>query len=129
MRWRLLIEEFGPNLIYIKGANNIVADALSRMAMTEEDFSAEAFAGDAEVDFPTEYPLSYPEIAHEQSKDKEVTKLVRDQPDVYTKQEFRHSDDTYRIVTRNGKCSTQRLNIRDSLSDGTRATVRRPIHE
>ena len=31
MRWRLLIEEFGADLNYIKGENNIVADALSRL--------------------------------------------------------------------------------------------------
>ena len=31
MRWRLTIEEFGPELIYIPGDKNIVADALSRL--------------------------------------------------------------------------------------------------
>ena len=31
MRWRLLIEEFGADLTYIKGENNIVADALLRL--------------------------------------------------------------------------------------------------
>ena len=31
MRWRLILEEFGPRLKYIKGANNIVADSLSRL--------------------------------------------------------------------------------------------------
>ena len=36
MRWRLLIKEFGPKLTYIKGANNIVAYALSRMRLTED---------------------------------------------------------------------------------------------
>ena len=29
MRWRLLIEEFGPELCYIKGEQNIVANVLS----------------------------------------------------------------------------------------------------
>ena len=29
MRWRLILEEFGPELKYIKGENNVVADALS----------------------------------------------------------------------------------------------------
>ena len=29
MRWRLTLEEFSPELIYIKGSINIVADALS----------------------------------------------------------------------------------------------------
>ena len=47
MRWRLIIEECGPKLTHIKGENNIVADALSRMRLTEKDFSEEAFAGDA----------------------------------------------------------------------------------
>ena len=31
MRWRLLIEEFGPTIKYIKGPKNIVANALSRL--------------------------------------------------------------------------------------------------
>jgi hypothetical protein len=30
-RWRLLIEEYGPEIKYIKGIHNIVADALSRL--------------------------------------------------------------------------------------------------
>ena len=31
MRWRLILKEFGPELKYIKGENNVVADALSRL--------------------------------------------------------------------------------------------------
>ena len=31
MRWRLVLEEYGPELIYIKGESNIIADALSRI--------------------------------------------------------------------------------------------------
>ena len=31
MRWRLILEEFGPELKYIKGENNVVVDALSRL--------------------------------------------------------------------------------------------------
>ena len=29
MRWRRILEEFGPELKYIKGENNVIADALS----------------------------------------------------------------------------------------------------
>ena len=31
MRWRLLLEEYGPEIEYIKGLKNVVADALSRL--------------------------------------------------------------------------------------------------
>ena len=34
MRWRLIIEEFGPELKYINGENNVVSDALSRLDMS-----------------------------------------------------------------------------------------------
>ena len=30
-RWRLIIEEYGPEIIYTKGINNNVADAISRL--------------------------------------------------------------------------------------------------
>ncbi len=30
-QWRLLLEEYGPKIIYIKGINNTVADAVSRL--------------------------------------------------------------------------------------------------
>lgn len=33
MRWRLVLEEFGPELNYFKGNKNVVADALSRLDM------------------------------------------------------------------------------------------------
>ena len=35
MRWRLILEEFGPELKYIKGENNVVADTLSRLEMSD----------------------------------------------------------------------------------------------
>ena len=31
MRWLLILEEYGPELIYTKGSTTIVADALSRL--------------------------------------------------------------------------------------------------
>lgn len=37
MRWRLVIEEFGIELIYIKGEHNIAADALSRLPRSDVD--------------------------------------------------------------------------------------------
>jgi hypothetical protein len=31
MRWRLILEEFGPNIQHIAGIDNVVADMLSRL--------------------------------------------------------------------------------------------------
>ena len=35
MRWRLLLEEFGPDIRHITGEANVVADAISRLPMNE----------------------------------------------------------------------------------------------
>ena len=64
MHWRLILEEFGAQLHYIKGEENVVADAPSRLEMTPNKISpeptemAEHF-GLEEDDLPdTAYPLS-----------------------------------------------------------------------
>ena len=33
IRWRMLLEEFGPEFVHMKGTKNVVADALSRLDM------------------------------------------------------------------------------------------------
>jgi hypothetical protein len=30
-QWRLLLEEYGPNIVYIKGIRNTIADVISRL--------------------------------------------------------------------------------------------------
>ena len=46
MRWRLAIEEYSPELIYIKGEKNVVADALSRLATKEDPLPNIEFISD-----------------------------------------------------------------------------------
>ena len=36
MRWRLILEEYGVDLHYVKGTNNVVAEALSRLPRRED---------------------------------------------------------------------------------------------
>ena len=38
MRWRLYIEEYSPDLQYIKGTHNVVADGLSHLEIEETRF-------------------------------------------------------------------------------------------
>ena len=76
MRWRLLLEEFGPTLTYIKGEHNIVADALSRLDLTEEDINTENL--DVVLNFTEELPkvsfaVTSTRVAREQHKEKATT--------------------------------------------------------
>ena len=112
MRWRLLLEEYGPELHYIKGENNIVADALSRLGMVKEPTTeslppgeaAELFAGDErEFDFPTDYPLSYAEIQAKQATDAYIQKRLREANTPYKETTFPFGDTEFRLITKEDK--------------------------
>jgi transposase InsO family protein len=63
-RWRMLIEEFTPEIRYIKGEKNIPADALSRLPITEGN---ELNLTNNQV---KSFPLDIKVIAQKQRKDK-----------------------------------------------------------
>ena len=75
MRWRLVIEEYGPELVYIKGERDVVADALSRLAMNDDvidniEFISDQFGLD-DKDLPRNmFPLKFKTIAKYQEKEK-----------------------------------------------------------
>ncbi|KAE9275407.1 hypothetical protein PF008_g29360 [Phytophthora fragariae] len=64
LRWRLEIEEYGPEMIYIKGHDNVVADALSRLPL-QGDEAAASVATNARNPV---WPLSLVEIAEAQQQ-------------------------------------------------------------
>ena len=88
MHWRLIIEEFNPELIYIKGERNLVADALSRLDIepstvleeypggvsgpnpttTEETLWTHEYYGHTKDDLP--FPLRFKNIQQAQSEDR-----------------------------------------------------------
>jgi hypothetical protein len=45
VRWRLLLEEYGPKYVHIPGKNKIVADALSRVEKDEDEKLSETEEG------------------------------------------------------------------------------------
>jgi len=97
VRWRLLLEEFGPKLTHVKGMNNIFADALCRLKIAEEELSAEAFTNELaneEEDFPTGCPLSYKETTFPQKKDRAPQNKFRTQPEPCVKKPCDFLDST-----------------------------------
>lgn len=111
MRWRLIIEEFGPELIYIKGTNNIVADALSRLDMLpntpniqkhEEHLLFSMSENYASDDLPSDaFPLQYKYIEKFQLKDKPLLKNL--EQGKYTRTPFHGGGTTRNLICYNGK--------------------------
>ena len=112
MRWRLLLEEFGPELVYIKGSKNIVADALSRLPMNEFDtndlqtfeevtlYNAEA-TGQKTIEV---YPLRFKTILKHQQEDEELLKAVQENAtNNYHLKTFRGGEKKYSLICHSGK--------------------------
>ena len=43
IRWRLILEEYGVEIHYIPGIEDIVADAMSRIPMIDDDIEVKQF--------------------------------------------------------------------------------------
>ena len=112
MRWRLILEEYGPTLHYIKGKRNIVADALCRLNLITEPLqdpktqaesdhqSCELLAGqEQERNFPADFPLSYEEITAKQEQDNELQQLSNSPASGHTKTHFPFGDKGYNLIT------------------------------
>ena len=66
MRWRLILEEFGPELKYIKVENNVVDNALSHLEKSDnqEILNISELYGYDDKDLPdSAYPIRYYDIA------------------------------------------------------------------
>lgn len=106
MRWRLILEEYNPELKYIKGEENVVADALSRLdlddaiplpSVHEANAMAECFNNDG-LEFPSQhYPLHMSTISHYQQQDKPLLKLIENNT-LYSKKTFNSSDKVYTVI-------------------------------
>ena len=91
MRWRLFIEEYSPDLRYVKGDKNIMADALSRLEITQspnhENYFTEEMISEKYCYVQTRqetkedeeiFPLSYQNLEQAQSRNLSLLKLLKD---------------------------------------------------
>ena len=105
MRWRLILEEFGPELKYIKGKNNVVANALSRLENSdnEEILNISELYRYDDKDLPdSAYPIRYHDIAKAQETDTKLQQKLVSHKD-YTLDTFRGGDKYHCLICRNKK--------------------------
>ena len=85
VRWRMIIEEFGPKFKHVDGEKNVVADALSRLEMearesdeiaTEDQPVQLTYMTDIEV-MSEDFPMLPALLAKKQKKDKELHKKIQ----------------------------------------------------
>ena len=105
MRWRLIIEEFCPELKYIKCENNVIADALSCLGMSDKQEILKIYDlyGYNDADLPDSvYPICYHDISKSQKIDTKLNQKLVSHKD-YTLNTFCGGDQNYRLIFWNRK--------------------------
>ena len=100
MRLRLILEEFGPELKYIKGENKVAADALSRLEMSEnqEILNISELYGYDEADLPASaYQIHYHDISEAQKTDAKLNQNIVSHKD-YTLDTFPGGDQNHWLI-------------------------------
>ena len=113
MQWRLYIEEYSPDLQYIKGEKNVVADALSRLdmdgkpslyeALITEEMCSDWYCYAKEEQTFDSHPLSYQHIEKAQCADKSLKKILHMDNSPYQMHSFHGGGITRELICRNGK--------------------------
>jgi len=124
MRWRLFIEEYSPDLQYIKGEHNTVADALSRLdilfapideAHVTDELRSHLYAFGAD-ELDDSFPLRYSDIKAAQDKDEDLmkvlTKSLEAKNDKYHIRSFHGGGNSFNII-----CYKTKIVIPESLQD------------
>ena len=104
-RWHLILEDFGPELKYIIDENNVVADALSRLEMSEnqEILNISELYGYDDTDLTdSPYPICYHDIDKAHKTYAKLNQKLVSHKD-YTLKTFRGGDQNHRLICQNSK--------------------------
>ena len=105
MRWRLILKEFGPELKYIKGEKNVVAEGLYRLEMSDNQEIlniSELYGYDDEDLLDSAYPIRYHDIAKAQKTDAKLEQKLVSHKD-YTLDTFHGGNQNHCLICRNNK--------------------------
>ena len=72
LRQRLVIEQFGVEIKYIKGTSNLVADTLSRLLVKQSRMNKELFLNQGEFQDTVTFPLHINHIKDLQQDNKQL---------------------------------------------------------
>ena len=90
-RWRIMLEEFGPKFVHIKGEQNIVADTLSRHQKVEDEneeedgeetpltYTLSRLVGAEDIEEESDFPLSPKVIQKHQQRDQVLQEKAKAQ--------------------------------------------------
>ena len=104
LRWRLYIEEYAPKIIYVKGENNVVADALTRLDSSDTtipetlittEMMSEWYCYAKEEQRFDSNPLNYNALDKAQKHDKTIQKVLKMSKTMYHLQPFHGGGKTY----------------------------------
>ena len=104
MRWRLYIEEYSPDLTFIAGKDNVVADALSRLPRTDDvtedtvDAYYNIFNFESNESNFDSHPLSYSHLAAAQQSARDVKKLLKSENSNFHVKEFHGGGKTCQLA-------------------------------
>ncbi len=108
MHWWLILEEYGPEHIYIPGLQNVVADALSCLELIQTSHKeplglfADQFNFSEQTLDPDVFPVSFPTLEHFQRSDANLSAQVQQSPTYYIKT-FHGGDQSHDLVCHNDK--------------------------
>ena len=99
MRWCLILEEFGPELKYIKGENNFVSNTLSRLEMSDNQNIlniSELYVYDDAYLPDSFYPIRYQDFSKAQKTEAKLDQKLVSHKD-YTFDTFRGGNQNHRL--------------------------------
>lgn len=114
MRWRLILEEYGPTLHHIPGEKNIVADALSRLDFTPPPafktsqheilaYQEQLATLQEELNDPDLMPVEYRLISKCQQHDHALLALLRTKPLLYQQKTVHEGGNTVQLICHKDK--------------------------
>ena len=105
MSWHLILKDFGHELKYIKGENNVAADAFSFLEMRDNQKTlniSELYGYDGKDMPDSSYPICYYDISKSQKSDSKLNQKLVSHKD-YTLNTFRGVDQKHRLICQNRK--------------------------